>query len=210
MSASRIGGLYAIVDDSASNPLELARQILEGRCRILQLRAKNLPARDFVALAREIVKLCNKHNAFIIINDRVDVAMLAGAHGVHLGQDDLPLREARRLMGPDKRIGISTHNVEEALQAEQEGADYIGFGPLFGTKSKKDAQDKKGLQALEAVKRKVTIPIIAIGGINENNTPSAINAGASGVAIISAIADAPDVKKATSAIIDIIENCYEG
>lgn len=210
MSPLTIGGLYAIIDDSSHNPAALALSILEGGCKLLQLRAKTLPVRDFVSDARKIASLCKDFNALFIVNDRVDVALLSGAHGVHLGQDDLPLKEARKIMGEGKIIGISTHNAEEALEAEKEGANYIGFGPLFGTKTKKDAQEEKGIHALKAVREKVSIPIVAIGGINENNIPSALSAGADGVAIISAISEAEDAKEATSAIIKVIERCHEG
>ncbi|MDH3975191.1 MAG: thiamine phosphate synthase [Deltaproteobacteria bacterium] len=210
MSLSAIGGLYAIVDDSSANPLDLARRILEGGCRLLQLRAKALPARDFVLVAREMASLCNHYHAIFLVNDRVDVALLSGAHGVHLGQDDFPLGEARKLLGKEKLIGISTNNVEEALDACRDGADYIGFGPLFPTKTKKDARREKGLHALEAVRKKVSIPLIAIGGINEKKIPSLLKAGADGVAIISAIADAKDAKKTTSDIINIIDRCNAG
>jgi len=200
----KIKGLYAIVDASFPYPVKIAEELLEGGARIIQLRAKGLPAGEFIRLGRKIGDECRKHGALFIINDRIDVAMLIGADGVHLGQDDMPIDEARKIMGEDKLIGISTHNEAEGLLAAKAGADYIGFGPIFKTGTKKDAAAVKGLDGLKAVRRDLSLPIVAIGGIDKGNIKSVFDAGADAAALISALAGASDIKQATSDIINLI------
>ncbi len=195
---------YAIIDPSGGHdPVELARVMLAAGARILQLRLKDTPARDFAAAAAAIAPLCREAGAIFIVNDRADIAMLAGADGVHLGQDDLPLAAARRLMGARKQlIGISTHLVEQAREAEAGGADYIGFGPMYpgGLKQTRDAQ---GLENLRAVRAAVKIPIVAIGGITEQRMPEVLAAGADAAAIITDVVRAPDVAAKVRSILAI-------
>jgi thiamine-phosphate pyrophosphorylase len=182
-----------MVDSSAPiEPLELARLMLESGLRILQLRLKDVPARDLASAARSIARICRAAGAMLIVNDRVDIAMLADAAGVHLGQDDLPIAAARRLLGPDRLIGISTHNLAQARAAEADGADYIGFGPIFagGTKQNREGV---GLAALREVRGEVRIPIVAIGGITEATAVEVIEAGADAVAIIGDVLTSGDI-----------------
>jgi thiamine-phosphate pyrophosphorylase len=184
---------YAIVDPAAGHePVELARVLLEAGVRILQLRLKESSGRDFLAAATRIGRLCRERGAVFIVNDRADIAMLADADGVHLGQRDIPLDAGRRVVGPDRIIGISTASVEMARAAEAGGADYIGFGPMYqgGLKNIKVAQ---GLDNLRAVRAAVKLPIVAIGGIVESTVPAVLAAGADAAAIITDVIKAPDI-----------------
>ncbi len=184
---------YAIVDPFAGHdPLELAHTLLEAGARILQLRLKESSGRDFLAAAIGIGRMCRERGATFIVNDRADIAILADADGVHLGQKDIPLEAARRMMGPNRIIGISTASVEMARAAEAGGADYIGFGPMYvgGLKNIKAGQ---GLENLRAVRAAVRIPIVAIGGITEATVPEVLGAGANAAAIITDVVKAPDI-----------------
>jgi len=184
---------YAMIDPVGGHePVSLAETILAAGARIMQLRLKDAPGRDFLAAARAIAGLCRKRGAILIVNDRVDIAMLADAHGVHLGQQDLPLEAARRIAGPDKIIGISTHTVEQARAAENGGADYIGFGPMYAGGLKNIAAGM-GLDNLRAIRAAVRIPIVAIGGITEARVPETLAAGADAAAIITDVVNAPDI-----------------
>jgi thiamine-phosphate diphosphorylase len=184
---------YAMVDPLAGHhPVELAAMMLEAGARLFQLRLKEVCGRDFLKAAREIAALCQRAGAMLLVNDRIDVAMLAGAAGVHLGQTDIPLRAARKLMGPDRIIGISTASVDQAIAAEAGGADYIGFGPMYPGGAKQILTGK-GLAMLREVRAAVGIPIVAIGGITEEKVPELLAAGADAVAIISDVVYAPDI-----------------
>jgi thiamine-phosphate pyrophosphorylase len=184
---------YAMVDPAGGHePIALARILLEGGARLMQLRLKNAPGRELLAAARAIAAMCRERGAMLIVDDRADIAMLAGAAGVHLGQDDLPLEAARRLVGRDMIIGISTHGVEQAVAAESGGADYIGFGPLYPGGLRNNAEGK-GLAMLREVRAAVSIPIVAIGGITEATVPEALAAGADACAIITDVVLAADI-----------------
>ncbi len=184
---------YAMVDSAGGHePLALAETFLAAGVRIMQLRLKDLPARDLLATARAIVARCRQRGALLIVNDRVDIAMLADAHGVHLGQHDLPLEAARLLVGRELIIGISTHNVEQALAAERSGADYIGFGPMYPGGLKQNVAGQ-GVENLRAVRNAVRLPIVAIGGITEATIPEVLAAGADAAAIITDVLNAPDI-----------------
>jgi thiamine-phosphate pyrophosphorylase len=184
---------YAMVDAAGrQEPVALAETMLDAGARIMQLRLKDAPGRDFLAAARAIAELCRRRGAILIVNDRVDIAILADAHGVHLGQGDLPLEAARRIAGPDKMIGISTHTIEQARTAESGGADYVGFGPMYPGGLKNIAAGQ-GLDKLRALRAAVKIPIVAIGGITEARVAETLAAGADAVAIITDVLNAPDV-----------------
>jgi len=184
---------YAMVDPLAGHePVELAGLMLEAGARVLQLRLKEASGRDFLAAARALAALCQKADAMLLVNDRGDIAMLSGAAGVHLGQTDLPLRAARKLMGPRAIIGISTASVEQARIAESGGADYIGFGPMYPGGAKQITSGK-GIGVLREVRAAVGIPIVAIGGITEQTIPEVLAAGADAAAIISDVVYAADV-----------------
>jgi thiamine-phosphate pyrophosphorylase len=184
---------YAMIDPAGGHePVALAETMLDAGARIMQLRLKDAAGRDFLAAARAIAKLCRIRGAILIVNDRVDIAILADAHGVHLGQQDLPLEAARQIAGPHKVIGISTHNLEQARTAENGGADYIGFGPMYSGGLKNIAAGM-GLDKLRAIRAAVRIPIVAIGGITEARVAETLAAGADAVAIITDVVNAPDI-----------------
>ncbi|HKN11658.1 MAG TPA: thiamine phosphate synthase [Candidatus Binatus sp.] len=197
---------YAMVDPAGGHdPVTLAETLLDAGARIMQLRLKDAPGRDFLASARAIAEMCRKRGAILIINDRVDIAILAGAHGVHLGQTDLPLEAARRVAGPGMMIGISTHNVEQARAAEIGGADYIGFGPMYPG-GLKNIVAGVGLDKLRAIRAAVKIPIVAIGGITEAHVAETLAAGADAVAIITDVVNAPDIAAKVRSVLALARN----
>ncbi len=184
---------YAIADPAGGHPpAGLARIMLEAGARLIQLRLKSASARELLSAARAISALCHERGALLIVNDRADVALLAAAAGVHLGQNDLPLEAARRLMGPRKIIGISTSSVAMARAAEARGADYIGFGPIYAG-GLKDTRQGLGLERLKEVRAAVGLPIVAIGGITARTMPEVLAAGADAAALITDVVKAPDV-----------------
>lgn len=197
---------YAIVDPAGGHePVALAETFLDAGARIMQLRLKDAPGRDFLAAARAIAGLCRSRGAILIVNDRVDIAILAGAHGVHLGQEDLPLEAARQIAGRDLLVGISTHTVEQARAAENRGADYIGFGPMYPGGLKNIAAGM-GLDNLRAIRAAVRIPIVAIGGITEARVAETLAAGADAVAIITDVVNAPDIGAKVRSILALARN----
>ena len=184
--ALKLPPLYAILDPEQTRGRPAQRvlaALLEAGVSILQLRVKSLPPVDFLELAKQARAVTRAHGCQLIINDRVDIALACGADGVHLGQDDLPLSAGRKLMG-QKIIGISTHDLDQARAAERAGADYIGFGPMFGTRTKATGYEARGPEMLQQIRRAVTLPIVAIGGITEANVQEVWQAGADSVAII--------------------------
>lgn len=209
MRTATIKGLYAIVDASFPDPIGIAKKLLAGGARLLQLRAKGMHAVDHLELARKIGAECRRYDAIFIVNDRADIAMLADADGLHLGQDDMPIDEARKMIGTGKLIGISTHGPKEAREAVMAGADYIGYGPVFKTGTKKDADAVKGLEGLRAVRSEVSLPVVAIGGINDGNILSIFDAGANAAAVISALAGASDIKQATCNMLNLLGGANE-
>jgi thiamine-phosphate diphosphorylase len=197
---------YAMIDPAGGHePVLLAETMLDAGARIMQLRLKDAPGRDFLAAARAIAEMCRKRGATLIVNDRVDIAILANARGVHLGQTDLPLDAARRIIGHDRMIGISTHNVEQARAAEDGGADYIGFGPMYPGGLRNNAAGK-GLDELRAIRAAIKIPIVVIGGITEARVAETLAAGADAVAIITDVVNAPDIGAKVRSILALARN----
>ena len=200
--------LYVVTDASLSRGLghvESARRALAGGADVIQLRDKELSALDLFRLAEEMAGLAHERGALFIVNDRLDIALASGADGVHLGQDDLPVREARRLSPPGFVIGASVGSVEEARRAERDGADYVALSPLFSTPSKADAGPGLGLEELDRMSSAVKVPVIAIGGIHRGNAADAIEHGAVGVAVISAVIGQPDVEGAARDLRSVVE-----
>ena len=193
--------ILCVITDDGLPPLDIAEKALAGGATMIQLRNKNASGRDLCRWSEAILPLTRPHNALFIINDRLDIALAVGADGVHLGQDDIPAPEARKLLGPDKIIGVSTGTAEEALQAEREGADYVGFGHIFPTGSKDKPLPPVGTQALQITSSLLSIPLIAIGGIQLENARNVISNGASGIAVISAISRAANPRLAAEAIL---------
>ena len=203
MSSLILPSLYAILDPEQtkrSDPEAILRQLLAGGAKIVQLRAKTMAPRDFLQLARSTRSLSRSRDCRLIINDRADIALTSDADGVHLGQEDLPLHAARKIMG-QKLIGISTHDVNQAKEAERGGADYIGFGPMFGTMTKATGYAARGVEMLRQIRSAVRLPIVAIGGIKEENVQEVWRAGAESAAIISDILGATDIAAKTRRII---------
>ncbi len=189
--------IYPIIDDTYipyDRMEETAQALIDGGARILQLRGKDISSAELLMAARSIARLTKKEDVIFIVNDRIDIALFSNADGVHIGQDDMPVLVARKLLGREKIIGFSTHSVKEAVAAEKLPVDYISFGPLFTTKSKKDAEEPKGVKVLTEVSSSVEIPIVAIGGIGGERIGEVLRSGANSVAMISDILSATDIK----------------
>lgn len=196
--------LYFVADIKPSlvhSPTYLITQAVAGGVDIVQLRYKNASTRQLLDLGQQIKPILQAHNVPFIINDRVDVALALGADGVHLGQeDDMPLGIARCILGPDKIIGLSTHNLEQALSAQDAGADYLAIGAIFITNTKKMPALPLGTEILKKFAQCIHIPWLTIGGINLSNLQEVLQAGAKRVAVVSAIADAGDITKASQTL----------
>ncbi len=198
--------LYLIVDplDTGRDPVDLARAMLAGGARLLQLRMKTGATRELLAVAETVRELTAAAGATFIVNDRADVARAVGADGVHLGQDDLPVAAARAVLGPGASIGLSTHSETQLAEAATAGADYFAFGPIFATTSKSTADPVLGYERLTAARRLTTAPLVAIGGITPATARDVLTAGADAVAVIAAIVRAPDVERATAELLTLI------
>lgn len=198
---------YLVTDSGLSKKGTLSdvRNAVEAGCKIVQYREKDKSTKKMVEEALLIKEIC-RSKAIFLINDRIDVAMAVDADGVHIGQDDMPIQLARQLLGSDKIIGLTVHDLREALQAEREGADYVGLSPVFDTSTKKDAGKGIGPGRIREVKNYLKIPIVAIGGINRENCESVIRGGADSLVAISAIVCSADVRKETGEFIAIIRN----
>ncbi len=194
---------YLITDrKQTKRPLpEAVRLALEGGVRAIQLREKDLPIRELLSLAREIRAITKEFNAKLFINDRVDVAVAVDADGVHLGHESMPPEAVRKIVGRKMLVGVSTHTLAEARAAENGGADFITFGPVFDTPSKRQYGAPAGIEALRTVKQKAGVPVFGLGGIKPENLREVMNAGADGIAMISAVFGAVDVRQAAETII---------
>ena len=206
--------LYVVTDDKLSNGLshiEVAKRAYEGGADVVQLRAKGMDRQQMLEMAKEISAISKSYGGLFIVNDDPDVAIDSGADGVHVGQEDASVRSIRERM-PDRDfiIGVSVGNSEEAIEAEFEGASYVALSPIFDTTSKDDAGHGHGLETLKEIRKAVNIPVIAIGGINKENAPDIIRAGADGVAVISAVVSQPDIVAAARELRKIIVDSMEG
>jgi thiamine-phosphate pyrophosphorylase len=186
---ARLGGLYAIVSSRA--PVEAARAAIEGGARVVQVRMKDEPAGEILKASRRIVALA-RGRALVIVNDRADLALLSGADGVHLGDEDLPVPEARRLLGPGLLVGRTARTLEDARAAIRDGADHVGFGPIFPSRTKPLPVAPRGLEALREAALALGAPVVAISGIDETNVADVARAGAACAAVIGAIFDGGD------------------
>ena len=190
--------LYAVTDRHWLNNrtlTDVVRESLEGGVTMLQLREKTLAEPAFLAEAKELQALCREYHVPFIVNDNVDIALAMDADGVHVGQSDMEALDVRAKLGPGKIVGVSAQTVEQALLAEKHGADYLGVGAVFPTGSKDDADDVS-YDTLKATCQAVSIPVVAIGGINRDNVARLADSGICGVAVISAIYGAPDIRAA--------------
>jgi len=204
----KIGRFHVLTDTDLQNcfsHIELAELAIAGGADTIQFRRKTGETIEMIRIAEQIQALCKRDGVSFIINDRVDVAIASHADGVHLGQGDFPIPLARKLLGEGAIIGGSAKNVEEARKCFLEGADYIGFGPVYPTSSKEDAGPASGLDLLRQVVEKIPLPIIAIGGINKDNTLSVRETGAYGIAVISAVCCQKDPEEATRCLRRLLE-----
>jgi thiamine-phosphate pyrophosphorylase len=198
--------LCVITDEgmSGSSHREVAERALRGGAPTIQLRDKRGDLRYLYEEALAIRDLCRRHAALFIVNDRLDLALAVEADGVHLGQEDIPPRLARPLLKPGMLLGVSTHSVEEAREAESAGADYIGFGPIYPTGTKEQTRPVVGVEGIRVVKARVKVPLLAIGGITLERVPTVMAAGADGVAVISAIVGSGNITGACRAFLQAI------
>ena len=205
--AEKVKGLYVIIDEQAAQGkglVELSRATLQGGASVLQLRDKVNDKGDVLPVARAIRDLCDEFGALLIINDHVDLAVACNAHGVHLGQHDLPIEEARAILHPHQIIGTSNALLEEALDSERRGADYLAVGAMFPT-STKERTRPAGLETLANVRRSTTLPLVAIGGIGDGNISQVVQAGADAACVISAVVGAPDPEGAARRLVVAME-----
>ena len=198
--------LYAITDRMWLKPgqrlTSVTEEVLKNGATFLQIREKDLAEGDFTAEAAELRALCEKYRVPFVVNDSVEIALATGADGVHVGQSDIRGRDIRAIIGPDKILGISAGTVEEAVAAEQAGADYIGVGAVFATGTKKNARNLT-MDQLRAIRASVSIPVVAIGGINTENIGQLSGSGVDGVAVVSAIFAAADPGAATARLLTL-------
>lgn len=190
--------LYVIIDRKAGKNRDLtdiAHKTILGGADIIQLRDKLSSSREIIQQAKSIKQICTKYKKLFIINDRVDIAACIDSDGVHLGQDDIPVEDARKIFPPRKLIGVSTHSIDQAKAAQQAGADYIGVGPVFSTPTKPDYKSV-GLDLVKWASENIQIPFVAIGGIDINNIDDVLNAGAKNIAVVRAVCAAEDVRGA--------------
>lgn len=199
--------LYLVTDRDVLKGKDLIKSIEEsilGGVTLVQLREKNVTSREFYEIALEVKKVTSKYNVPLIINDRLDITLAVDADGLHIGQKDLPAKEARKILGEEKILGVSAATLEEALKAERDGASYLGVGAVFSTSTKKDTRDVS-YEILSNIARSVNIPIVAIGGINENNITELKGSNISGVAVVSCILGKEDVKEAANRMKNLLE-----
>lgn len=199
--------LYLITDRHVTKKplIEAVRLALEGGVRAVQLREKDLPVRELLSLAKDMRQLTQEFQAKLFINDRVDVAVAVDADGVHLGVNSIPMKSARYVVGKDMLIGASTHSESEAIKAQTEGADFITFGPIFETASKKKYGNPMGVKELREVNKLINIPIFGLGGIKCGNLIKVLGCGVDGISVISAILASEDVKKASENILEAMQ-----
>ncbi|MFH0793591.1 MAG: thiamine phosphate synthase [bacterium] len=201
-------GLYVIADADLASPAsypEIARQVFQGGARVLQLRDKKTPFEELVKTGRLLRALADEYGAALIVNDNPYLAREIDADGVHLGQEDTPVEIAREIVGPEKLIGLSTHNAFQAIQAQSLEVDYIGLGPIYATKTKKQPHPPLGGKVVRWAARDLRVPFVCIGGINLQNLEPLLEAGAMNFAVISAIMSSGDIEGSTRSLVEAIQ-----
>jgi len=199
--------LYVVTDRKASGgraESEVSRLAFAGGADVVQLRMEGYPKKEVLEQARLIKEYADEYSKLFIVNDHVDIAIESDADGVHLGQSDMSVEDARKILDIEKLIGVTVHNVEEAMKAEEDGADYISVGSIFKTTVKHDAIQNLGLDVVFNIRQAVDIPLIAIGGINRGNIQDVIRAGADGVAVVSAAVSGDDITRSVHELHDLI------
>ena len=207
--SAQVYGLYIIIDPEVTggrDPVEVARGALRGGAKMLQLRDKLREKGQILPLARTLKELCDEHDALLIINDHPDLASVVGSHGLHVGQGDLPVAEVRRILAPGQIIGRSNHLVEEAVESQAQGADHVAVGAMYPTTTKASIVSRApaGPETLRRVKEAVSVPVVAIGGINEENVGPVVEAGADAICITSAVGLAQDPEEASRRLVERI------
>ena len=200
--------LYLVTDRGLArgrSTLEIVKAAVSGGVTCIQLREKDCSTLDFIEQALAVKDCLGARQIPLIINDRLDVALAGGADGVHLGQSDMPLEMAQKIAGPSMLIGISAESLQDAIEAENGGADYLGVSPIYATPTKTDTAPPLGLQGLREIKNRVKIPLVGIGGLKESNSAEVIRNGADGVAVVSAIVAADDPQRAAMNLKQIID-----
>jgi len=203
----KVSGLYVIIDPEAlrgRDEMEVARQVIRGGAKAIQFRDKKRGKEELLARARELREVCTQFGVLFIVNDYLDIAIASGADGLHLGPSDLPISAARPLLPIDRILGCSTITLEQALKAEADGADYVAVGSIYPTASKAGAI-VVGLERLRQIREAISLPIVAIGGIDESNAAEVIQAGADSLAVISAVSGAENVEAAARRLAEIME-----
>jgi thiamine-phosphate pyrophosphorylase len=198
--------ITARIKELERDHLDVAQEAILGGAAVIQLRDKDMSSKEMYKVGVKLKALTKKAGVTFIINDRLDIALAVKADGVHLGQNDLPVSVVRRIVGKNMIIGTSASNLREACLGEKAGADYIGLGPIFSTPSKDDASEPIGLEVIKEVKKAVSIPVIAIGGISQENAKEVLAAGADNIAVISAVAWAKNMRAATNSLLEILKN----
>ncbi len=204
--------LYLVTDGplSKGRPIEqIVEQALAGGVTCVQLREKNIATRDFIALTERVLPVTRAAGVPCLINDRVDVALATNADGVHLGQQDMPYHMARHLLGPDKIIGLSVENIDQAHDAQSLDVDYLGVSPIYCTPTKEELQTQFGIEGLREVRALSKHPLVAIGGLNMQTIPDVVSAGADGIAVVSAICSAENPRAAANELMKCILQAQE-
>jgi thiamine-phosphate pyrophosphorylase len=196
--------LYAIADASFGDPVKLTEALFEGGARLVQVRNKNASARDALEQVERILALAPP-DALVLVNDRVDIALISGAAGVHLGQTDVPPKAAREILGPNRIIGISTHNLQQAIDADNQPVDYVALGPIFATTTKSNPDPVVGVELLRAASQILHRPLVAIGGITMQNIGDVLDAGAGSLAVIRDLLDTKNVAARTRQWLEILK-----
>ena len=199
---------YLVTDSrlSKNGIISDVEKALNAGCKIVQYREKNKSTKDMIEEAEQLKKMCDGRAVFLV-DDKVDVALAVDADGLHIGQEDTPFETARRFLGKDKIIGLTVHNLEEAIEAEKLGVDYVGLAPIFETDTKEDASEPCGPEMIEKVRKEVSLPIVAVGGIDKDNVKNVIKAGADSAVSINAVLCSDDVYNEVSDFIRIIRRC---
>ncbi len=199
--------LYLVTDksDDVEKFIKTIEEAIKGGVTIVQIREKTATTLDFYNLALKVKEITTKYNVPLIINDRIDIALAIDADGIHVGQTDMPCEVTRKLMGPDKIVGVSASTIKEAKQAEKDGADYIGTGAIFPTTTKDDAE-KVSKKELKEIVDSIDIPVVAIGGITIENAPELIDTGIKGLSVVSAIMSSDNPKLSSQKLLNIINS----
>ncbi|MFH1858033.1 MAG: thiamine phosphate synthase [Candidatus Omnitrophota bacterium] len=206
------GSLYVITDPKAQrgrSHLEVLTEAIRGGASMVQLRDKEADDGALIEAGKALRKICDQYHALFIVNDRMEVARTVGADGLHIGQDDISIAEARRRIGPEKLLGVSTHSLDQARRAAQEGADYIGLGPIFQTPTKPD-YPPVGLELIRQVRKHLSIPLVAIGGIDALNIQTVMASGSDAVAVVRSVVAQDDIQTAAKTLCSLITSWKEG